>query len=360
MARREYTGLLAIGDPHVEGKVPGFRKDDYPQVVLDKLAWCLSYAQKHRLLPALLGDLFHLPRNNPNWLVGDLIEVLGSQQVIGIFGNHDAADPVLSEHDSFSLLIRSGRISLVSAEAPWVGRMNGRAVVVGGSSYRERVPESYSMELETPEEARTAGESGRLWESEGLWGTEAEGGVEGAGETEPDTPLVLWLAHHDIGVPGYEEQGRFLPHEIPGIDAVINGHIHRHLEAVEVGSTSWLTPGNISRRVRTDAIRDHVPSALRIDVDRSGWNASHVAIPHRPFDEIFHEAVADETLDTSESAFVAGLAELEARKTASGAGFMEFIQKNLDQFDEPIAAEILVLAKEVTTDVTTEDGNAVD
>lgn len=31
---REVQGLLFIGDPHLEARVPGFRKDDYPQVVL--------------------------------------------------------------------------------------------------------------------------------------------------------------------------------------------------------------------------------------------------------------------------------------------------------------------------------------
>ena len=66
--------------------------------------------------------------------------------------------------------------------------------------------------------------------------------------------------------------------------------------------------------------------------------------------EVFHEAVADEEIDTSESAFVTGLAELQARKTQTGAAFMEFINENLSQFADEIAAEILVLAKEVTSD----------
>ena len=48
-----YVGLLAIGDPHLEGRQPGFRKDDYPNVILDKLAWCLEYAEANRLLPAI-------------------------------------------------------------------------------------------------------------------------------------------------------------------------------------------------------------------------------------------------------------------------------------------------------------------
>ena len=171
--------------------------------------------------------------------------------------------------------------------------------------------------------------------------------------------VVIWLVHHDVGVPGYEEQGRFAPYEIHGIDAVINGHIHRRLETVQAGQTTWLTPGNISRRVRADAVREHVPSALRVDVNDEGWTAEHVEIPHRPFDEVFHEAVADEGIDTSESAFVTGLAELQARRTQTGAGFMEFVEKNLSQFSDEIAAEILVLAKEVTSDAAnTED--AVD
>ena len=40
------------------------------------------------------------------------------------------------------------------------------------------------------------------------------------------------------------------PCEIRGVDLVINGHIHRRLEDVQKGCTTWLTPGNISRRSR--------------------------------------------------------------------------------------------------------------
>src|SRR5438552_9043364 len=70
MPERDYRGLLIIGDPHLEGRQPGFRKDDYPNVILDKLAWCLNYANNNRLLPAILGDLFDKPRDNPTWMLG--------------------------------------------------------------------------------------------------------------------------------------------------------------------------------------------------------------------------------------------------------------------------------------------------
>ncbi|MFO7781159.1 MAG: metallophosphoesterase, partial [Spirochaetia bacterium] len=175
-------------------------------------------------------------------------------------------------------------------------------------------------------------------------------------------PLGIWLSHHDIIAPGYEEQGRLRPREIAGVDLVVNGHIHRELGEVEVGATRWVTPGNISRRSRSDAVRDHVPSVLRLDVrgagDRAGpgaagrpgadYELTRVTVPHAPFDEVFHPLVAGEETDTSASAFVSGLAELQARRTQSGAGLMSFLEQNLNQFDEAVAAEIRSLAEEVT------------
>ena len=58
---------------------------------------------------------------------------------------------------------------------------------------------------------------------------------------------------------------------------------------------------------------------LRIDVGRDGYTLQHVEVPHRPFDEVFHEAVSDPIVDSTQSAFVRGLAELQARRTASGS-----------------------------------------
>ena len=76
MARSSsYRGLLFIGDPHLEGRQPGFRKDDFPNAILKKLQWCLDYARQHRLLPALLGDVFDKPRDNPTWMLGQLMAV---------------------------------------------------------------------------------------------------------------------------------------------------------------------------------------------------------------------------------------------------------------------------------------------
>ncbi len=313
MPEFSYQGLLIIGDPHLEGRQPGFRKDDYPHVVLEKLGWCLDYARQNRLLPALLGDLFDKPRDNPTWMLGRLIDLLDAE-VIGLFGNHDCADPQLSDHDSLSLLIKCGRLRLVDEQSYWTGVMNGRLVVVGGSSYRQPIPRSF----QPPQ-------------------------VDGL------SPLVVWLTHHDVLVPGYEEQGRVKPREIEQIDLVINGHIHRRLGDVQTGRTTWVTPGNISRRARSDVTREHIPSVLRIDVTAEGFQRQQVEVPHRPFEDVFYEQVVEQGIDARESAFIAGLAELQARRTASGAGLIEFLEQNVGEFEPAVAQQILHLAQEVTS-----------
>lgn len=311
-----YNGLLVIGDPHLEGRSPGFRKDDYPRVILDKLEWCLRYATAHRLLPTLLGDLFDKPRDNPTWMLGRLIDLLAGVECIGIYGNHDCADPILSEHDSLSLLVKAGCIRLLDNK-PWRGLMNGRPVIVGGSSYRQSIPESFAVE-----------------------------------DDGQPPPLVFWLTHHNVIVPGCEEiEGfRIDPYAIEGVDVVINGHIHRRLDDVLKDRTCWLTPGNISRRKRSEATQEHVPAVLRIDIAGDGYVCQHVEVPHESFHEVFHPIILDEAVDTSASAFVAGLKELQARRTESGAGLMAFLKRNLSQFETPVAEEIMALAKEVGSD----------
>jgi DNA repair exonuclease SbcCD nuclease subunit len=312
-----YVGLLAIGDPHVEGRQPGFRKDDYPNVVLEKIRWCLGYAKENRLLPMFLGDLFDKPRDNPTWMMGRLIEIMSKVPSVGIYGNHDCAETQLNENDSLSILIKAGCFRLVSAEKPWRGIMNGRQVYVGGSSYREKVPFEFSL--------RSAPKR-KLFEN---------------------NPFVVWLTHHDISFAGYDN-GRIDPHEIENVELLINGHIHRKLEEVQAGETRWITPGNISRRSRSDACKQHTPKVTRIDVDSESYRMSEVEVPHQAYDEVFHEAVAAEERELTTSEFVSGLAELTSRRTESGAGLHKFLADNLGSFNTEIADEIRKLATEVT------------
>jgi predicted phosphodiesterase len=310
---REFTGILFIGDPHLASRVPGFRKDDYPNSILAKVAWCLEYAREHRLLPALLGDLFHQPRDNSNWLLGEFLAMLGRQLVIGVYGNHDCREDHVTDNDSLSVIVKSGLLQLVNENHPWFGTMTGRTVVIGGTSWGKMLPRSFRMD----------------------------------GRATSEHPIVFWMAHHDVRIPGYEDQGRFDPYEIDGVDVVINGHIHRPLHDVRAGRTLWITPGNIARVARSDITRQHLPAALKITFQDGEWQRQAVTIPHQPFADVFHPEMQTMVAETTASAFVQGLAELQARRTEAAAGLKQFLELNQEKFEPQVRAEIWELYKEI-------------
>jgi hypothetical protein len=312
----EYTGLLCIGDPHLASRVPGFRKDDYPRAILGKLTWALNYAEEHRLLPAILGDLFHWPRDNANRLLVQLLELFQGT-VLGITGNHDCKENELGSDDTLSVLWAASRLRLLERSGPWQGSMGGRTTVVGGTAWGQPLPTKYDVSVITADQT---------------------------------TPLVIWLAHHDVRFPDYPEFSRFDPFEIPGVDIVVNGHIHRPLADVVVGTTTWINPGSIARIKRDDADRVRRPRVLRINVRPDGWDKQAVEVPCLPYEEVFHTEVIASNIPVDESMFVRGLAELESLKTHEGAGLKAFLEQNLGQFDESVAAEIRALAEEVYTD----------
>lgn len=325
---QQFEGLLVFGDPHLEGRQPNFRKDDYPNVILNKIEFCLEYCRKHQLQPVCLGDLFDRPRDNPNWIIGQLIEMTRQTPIIGIFGNHDCAQPQLNDDDSLSVLIKAGGYQLVSSSSFWTGEINHRRLVVAGSSYRHVIPKTFDTRL-VP-----------------------KSGNDRAADKEQ--PLAIWLTHHDIDFKEYDN-GRCAVHEIENVDVLINGHIHRRLDPIVAGKTTWINPGNITRRSRSESNQSHVPKALHVSVCQRGLKFTDVTIPHRSFEEIFHEAMVPTEHERNESAFVTGLKELTHRKTASGAGLHEFLKENLDQFESDVADQILNLAKEITQQEITSD-----
>ena len=313
---QKYKGLLVIGDPHIEGRTPGFRKDDFPQTILKKLRWCLNTARKNKLLPVFLGDMFDKPRDNPTWLIGELIDLLMPWPAIGIYGNHDCADPQLGENDSLSILIKAGCFRLVSETDFWTGLIEGRRVVVAGSSYRQRVPQFFNIDS-LPKDS--------MFE---------------------ENPSVVWLSHHDVDIGNYKN-GKLGPHEMINVDLLINGHIHRPAKPVRKGQTTWMNPGNISRRTRSEHSQKHVPKVLQVTFPESGIETTSLEVPHDPFADVFYAKEADEDQQTeSSSSFVSGLKSLTQRRTSSGAGLLSFLEQNLDQYEDNVASEIRELAQQ--------------
>src|SRR5262249_40406425 len=144
------------------------RKDDYPRAILRKLTWALGYASEHCLLPAILGDLFHWPRDNANRLLVQLLELFEGT-VLGIAGNHDCKENELGADDALSVLSAAGRLRLLERSGPWCGRMQGRGVIIGGTAWGQHLPAEFDPSEIVPDET---------------------------------VPLVLWLTHHDVRFPG--------------------------------------------------------------------------------------------------------------------------------------------------------------
>jgi predicted phosphodiesterase len=307
----DYAGILCIGDPHLCGWAPGYRKDDYPQIVLEKLQWSLQYARDHQLLPVLLGDLFHVPRDNSNWLMSRLMVMLDGP-ILAVIGNHDLSEDLLSDHDSLKVLLAAGRLRMLE-ENPWAGLINHIPVLIGGTNNGQPIPKSLD----------------RSNYGYPRW--------------------AIWITHHDIQFPDYDA-GYQSCREIPGIDLVINGHIHRQMVDVVNGQTTWCNPGNISRVNRGDATKLHEPGVLRIDVTAEKITRTRIAVPHKPFEDCFHSADSLVSPVEGRSQFITGLAAMQKFRTKDGEGLRRLVEENLPCIsNEKTRTEIEKLLSEVLT-----------
>jgi predicted phosphodiesterase len=304
----EFNGLLFIGDPHLAASPPGFRIDDYCQTILGKLAFCLDLAAGHAYLPIILGDLFHLPRNNPNHLLVDVMELFRPVKPWVLVGNHDKHEARLTRDVSLAVLQAAGVITLL-AEAGPVGqiRLCGHKVLLGASPDWSPLPAA----------------------------------VDRLG-----ADFVVWVTHHDLKFPDYDA-GKVALREIPGIDLVVNGHIHTPKPPQPRGQTLWFNPGGISRVSRSIYTQKIQPAA-------GLWHPGlptpeTVPIPHRPFAEVFQAFTAEEASRHSaldKSMFIRGLENLMIRKTSEGVGLKSFLEANLIP-DDPLDNMIWELYTEV-------------
>lgn len=311
VSHREYAGLLFIGDPHICASPPGFRRDEYARTVLDKLAFCLELATERNLLPIILGDLFHVPRDNPNWLVVNLIELFRPHMPWVLVGNHDKYEARLTRDVSLAILDAAGVIRLLDRPGPVdTLTLDGTRVLMGASPDWTQLPDR----------------------------------VEPGGHD-----LAVWVTHLDLRFPGYEK-GRTDLREIPGIELVVNGHIHTPKELQHHGRTLWVNPGSIVRITRSTVTREIQPA---VAVWSPGMESvGSVTIPHRPFDEVFpplgeNEEEFEGFLD--ESLFIRGLENLAIRKTSEGIGLRTFLESNLVPAD-PVDGLIWDLYQEIMTD----------
>lgn len=314
LERVKAKGLFLIGDPHIASTPPGQRLGDFANDVLDKLEACFKRAEELGMVPLILGDLFHWPRDNGNSLLVDMIRVFGQYKPFVLVGNHDKYQARFTPDVSMAVLDAAGVIRMISEYGPAFELETTQGLVLVGAS-----PDS------TPIPKEFEGEAGRYLK-------------------------VVWVTHHNISFPECEKKQHAIK-EKSGIDWIINGHIHGPRDSITKGMTTWANPGNISRMVFSRLSLERQPKAgiwTPDCEDLEMW-----VVPHRDFYEVFpNQEFLPENGDkaAAESKFLQGLERLAWKRTHEGEGLKQFLTDNIDP-EEPESQLIWELYTEVT------DGN---
>jgi predicted phosphodiesterase len=306
---RSASGLLCIPDPHVAATPPMQRLESYMDDVLAKLAACLDYAAAAQLVPVILGDLFHWPRENPNTLIVALIELFRPHHPYVLVGNHDKYQARFTADTSLAVLRAAGVAEILDAPGLFLRLVTPTGPAVIGAS-PDGSPLPVSVDKAPGEES-------------------------------------LWLAHHNVGFPDFLDKVVKIK-EIPGLDWVVNGHIHRPQPTITAGATRWANPGNVTRLKFSRRVKERIPAAA---VWRPGAADLEIwPIPHRPFAEVFPDQdfpPEEGEAQITESRFLEGLARLAWKRTREGAGLHEFLSANLNP-ENPETEIIWELYREVT------------
>lgn len=287
-------GILLIADPHVADTPPGQRLPGYRDQIMDKLRACFDHAEKNQLIPVILGDLFNWPRDNSNSLLVELMDMFRPIRPWTLVGNHDKYQARLTDDVSISVLEAAGVIRLMKDAGPQFElQLDEGRVLICASPDGEKIPKQFQRS-----------------EDDGI-------------------SKVIWLTHHNISFPEFEEKINRI-REIPGVDWLINGHIHRPQPTVRKGQTTWANPGNIARITFSQRSKERVPAAHVWT-----WDCEELQrwdIPHLGFYEVFprQEFSTIEEAEDRESRFLEGLERLAWRRTQEGTGLKQFLEDNLN------------------------------
>lgn len=302
----EANGFLFIGDPHLTTRRPGRRRNrDFSGIVLDKLAQAIDIANQERLVPVLLGDMFHRAKEEDETLKTRLLRVLNGCWTVPVsnVGNHDMRGLRLSDADSLSVIAESGAL-LVARESGPVAEylIGGSRVGLGCTPYGQQIPREVASLF-------------------------------------PDALGVVWVTHHDVAFEG-AYPGAIEPFEIAGCGLVVNGHMHLEKQPIAAGRTLWCNFGSITRTA-IDAI-NHEPAVWQFS-PQEGLTRHYLVYENDAFDLTGHlvdEISPGESREDADdvSAFVDLLqADLAAGPSATpdGALLLEEIQARFEREETP-------------------------
>ncbi|RWU03349.1 metallophosphoesterase [Pseudodesulfovibrio sp. S3] len=289
-------GLFMVADPHLADHPPGQRLVGYLEQIMSKLAACLDRAEALGMVPVILGDLFHWPRDNSNKMLVDLIRLFAARTGDGavwiLVGNHDKYQSRFTDDVSLAVLETAGVVRLMKEGGPQFVLETGQGpVMVCASPDGTPLPKGYDRE-----------------------------------EGDPET--VIWLTHHNIQFPEFIERAYSIK-ELPGIDWLVNGHIHRPQPTVVKGQTVWANPGNITRLTFSRRSMEREPAAAIWTPGCS--ELERWVVPFLPFDQVFpdQELPPEEQEIEGESNFIKGLERLAWQRTHEGTGLKQFLEENL-------------------------------
>ncbi len=289
-------GLFLIADPHLADTPPGQRLDGYLDQIMVKLEACLERADELGMAVVILGDLFHKPRDNSNKMLVELIRIFGARPkdnpVWVLVGNHDKYQSRFTEDVTLAVLEAAGVVSLMKdAGQQFLLETDDGPVLVCASPDGTSLPKKY--------------------------------------DRQPDDPkTVIWLTHHNIQFPEFIDRAYSIK-ELPGIDWLINGHIHRPQETIKKGQTTWANPGNITRLTFTRRSMDREPAAAIWTIgceELEKW-----VVPFETFDVVFpdQDLPPEEHEIEGESNYVKGLERLAWQRTQEGTGLKQFLTDNV-------------------------------
>lgn len=291
------NGLLFIADAHFADNPPGQRLEGFLDQIMAKVSCGLEQAVASGLVPVFLGDLFHWPRDNSNKMLVDLIRLFGAYtgdfKPWMLVGNHDKYQSRFTDDVSLAVLETAGVVHVMKDLGPqFVLETSEGRVLIGASPDGTPLPKEYEHQ-----------------------------------DDDPDT--VIWVSHHNIRFPEFLDKAYDIK-ELPGIDWLVNGHIHRPQETIRKGRTTWANPGNITRMAFTRHSKAREPAA---HIWRPGCTElEKFVLPFRPFEEVFpdQEFPPEEHEKDGGSRFVQGLEKLAWRRTHEGIGLKRFLEENLD------------------------------
>lgn len=287
------NGLFLIADPHLSDTPPGQRLDGYLDQIMEKLKACLERADALEMAVVILGDLFHKPRDNSNKMLVELMRIFGAyENVWAVVGNHDKYQSRFTDDVSIAVLETAGVLRLMKEDGPqFILETDEGEVLVCASPDGTPLPKKYDRSPEDPE-------------------------------------TVVWLTHHNIQFPEFIDRAYSIK-ELPGIDWLINGHIHRPQPTITKGQTTWANPGNITRltfshrsMVREPAAAIWTPGCE----DLEKW-----VVPFLSFDQVFPDQELPPEVHEVEgdSKYVQGLERLAWQRTQEGMGLKQFLTDNV-------------------------------